>query len=501
MLKLRRVAIDSWRQSIAYLHRGCASYNPDEYLGAGKVEILPATNAPDGHSVHATLNRVDTDGLIAPDELGLSPHGFDMLGLPEGAAVTMERARTPDSLDALRAKIAGNALDADEIDAVIADIVSERYSGREISAFLLSAATSLTSGEILGLARARARHAATMNWPDTLVADKHSMGGIPGNRVTMVVVPIIAAHGLAIPKASSRAITSAAGTADTMEVLARVDLDADQVQRVVRVARGCIVWNGRLNHSPVDDVMNAVTRSLGIDSNRLSVASILSKKLAAGSTHVVIDIPVGPSAKIRGAAEAREMATLFEDVGEGLGLTVVSRITDGSAPIGRGVGPALEARDVMQVLSNAPDAPDDLREKSLAFAARIIAFDPEFGVGDGLERARELLAGGAALNAMNRIIDLQGRNPAPPEPGPLQMEIPSPAAGVIGAIDCWRISGIARRAGAPLDKTAGIDLLKKIGDAVAEGEPLYRIHAGAEADFAFAVDAAEGDNGFDIEPD
>ncbi len=499
MLKLRRVAIDSWRQSIAYLHRGCAAYNPDEYLGSGKVEIQ-ATGKPNGHGLRATLNRVDTDGLVAPDELGLSLHGFDRLGLPEGALVTLERAQTPDSLDTLRAKIAGNPLDADEIDSVIADIVSERYSGHEISAFLLSAATALTSSEILGLARARARHAATLEWPDALVADKHSMGGIPGNRVTMVVIPIVAAHGLAIPKASSRAITSAAGTADTMEVLARVDLDADQVQRVVKEARGCIVWNGNLNHSPVDDVMNAVTRSLGIYSNRLSVASILSKKLAAGSTHVVIDIPVGPTAKIRGGAEAREMAALFEDVGEGLGLTVVSRITDGSAPIGRGVGPVLEARDVMRVLSNAPDGPADLREKSLAFAARIIAFDPAFRAGDGLKRARELLDGGAALDAMNHIIDLQGRNPAPPEPGPLQWEYPSPATGIVSAIDCWRISGIARRAGAPLDKTAGIDLLKQIGDPVAEGEPLFRIHTGAEVDFAVAKDAAEGDSGFDIEP-
>ena len=500
MLKLRRVAIDSWRQSIAYLHRGCVAYSPDEYLGPAKIEILP-TGARNGHSLRATLNRVDTDGLIAVDELGLSPHGFDRLGLPEGAMVTLERAQTPKSLDALRAKIAGNVLDADEIDAVISDIVSERYTGSEISAFLMSAATALTSGEILGLARARARHATAMEWPDTLVADKHSMGGIPGNRVTLVVIPIIAAHGIAIPKASSRAITSAAGTADTMEVLARVDLDADQVQRVVKEARGCIVWNGKLNHSPVDDVMNAVTRSLGIDSNRLSVASILSKKLAAGATHVVIDIPVGPTAKIRGAAEACEMAAQFEDVGEGLGLTVVSRITDGSAPVGRGVGPVLEARDVMQVLSNAPGAPDDLREKSLAFAAQIIAFDPKFGAGDGMERARELLESGAALSAMNRIIDLQGRNPMPPEPGPLQQEVPAPATGVISGIDCWRISGIARRAGAPRDKTAGIDLLKKIGDPVSEGEPLYRIHASADADFAAARDAADGDNGFHIEDD
>jgi thymidine phosphorylase len=509
MLKLRRIAIDSWRQSIAYLHRGCAVYDPAEYLGPDKIEILPAGGhggpgghgdhgGPGGNGVRATLNRVDGDGLIAPDELGLSPHGFDRLGLPEGAAVMLERARRPRSKDALRAKIAGNALDAAEIDGVIADIVSERYSGREISAFLMAAASSLTSAEIMGLARARARHAETLDWPDTLIADKHSMGGIPGNRVTLVVVPIVAAHGMAIPKASSRAITSAAGTADTMEVLARVDLDPDEVRRVVEQARGCIVWNGRLNHSPIDDVMNAITRSLGIDSTRLSVASILSKKLAAGSTHVVIDIPVGPTAKIRGAAEAAEMAGLFEEVGRSLGLTVFTHITDGATPVGRGVGPVLEARDVMRVLSNAPDAASDLREKSLLFAAQIIAFDPEFKSGDGLQRARELLDSGAALEVMNRIIELQGRNPAPPTPGGMTREILSAATGRVGAIDCWRISGIARRAGAPLDKSAGIDLLKQTGDPVTEGQPLFRIHANAEADFDFAVEAASRDNGFRI---
>ena len=493
MLKLRRVPIDTWRQSVAYLRRDCSAYRTEEYLGSGKVEI-----AGDGRSVRAALNVIENDSIIATDEIGLSPYAFQRLGLAEGTEVTLERAHLPASQEALRAKIAGETLGADEIDEVISDIIADRYSNREIAAFLVSATTTLSITEVLHLARARARHSDRLEWPDGMVVDKHSMGGVPGNRVTMVVVPIVAAHGLTIPKTSSRAITSAAGTADVMEALARVDLEPDEVRRVVGEARGCIVWNGRLNHSPVDDVMNAVTRPLGIDSNRLSVASILSKKLAAGSTHVIIDIPVGPSAKVRRDNEAREMATLFEEVGEGLGMTVMARLTDGGRPIGRGVGPALEARDVMSVLACEEDAPMDLREKSLAFAGTLIGFDTEIGAENGIARARELLESGAALASMERIIDLQGRRPDPAAPGELSRDIPSPAAGIVTGIDCWRIAGIARRAGAPLDKGAGLDLNKQVGDPVAEGESLFTIHAGTAPDFTIAIEAAEEDCGFDI---
>src|SRR5262249_23726053 len=198
--------------------------------------------------------------------------------------------------------------------------------------------------EVLALARVRLAFAETLRWDEPIVVDKHSMGGIPGSRITMIVVPIVAAHGLAIPKASSRAITSAAGTADAMATIAGGELTVDDVRRVVKEARGCIAWNGRLNHSVVDDVMNAITRPLGIDSNKWSVASILSKKVAAGSTHVIIDLPFGPRAKLRGHAEAEDLGGLFEAIGSALGLVVEAHATEGSHPIGRGVGPALELR-------------------------------------------------------------------------------------------------------------------------------------------------------------
>ncbi len=488
MLRLARMAIDTWREPVAYLNRGCSACAAEALLGPHKIEVTGG-----GRAVICVVNLVDDAGVVSPDAVALSPHAFDSLGLAEGAPVSVRRAPEPASRPALRAKVGGRRLSAAEIDAVVDDLVAGRYAGRETAGFLVAASGALDDDEVIAFARARAARSSRLRWPRGIVVDKHSMGGIPGTRVTMIVVPIVVAHGLTIPKSASRAITSPAGTADAMEVLARVDLDAGEVRRVVEAVGGCIVWNGRLSHSPIDDVMNAVTRPLGIESDRLSVASILSKKMALGVTHVVFDIPVGPTAKVGTRAEASELARLFAVTAAGLGIEARCEITDGSEPIGRGVGPALEARDAMAVLAGDAGAPVDLRDKALMLAAGVLAFA---GVADPLRRARTLLRSGAAAQAMERLIDAQGRVADPPGPGPLVRDIAAPRSGVVSAIDCYRIAGIARRAGAPMEKSAGIDLFRKCGDAVEAGEALYRIHAAEAADLAEAAGYAERENGF-----
>ena len=335
-----------------------------------------------------------------------------------------------------------------------------RYTDAEVAALLVSATRHLGDDEVVALARARSSMMTPVQWDEPIVVDKHSIGGVPGSRITLIVVPIVAAHGLAMPKTSSRAITSAAGTADAMETLARVDLTADEVRATVRRVRGCIAWNGRLNHSALDDVMNAITRPLGIDSNRWSVASILSKKLTAGSTHVIVDLPWGPQAKLRTAEEALELGQLFERVGAALGLVVAAHATDGSAPIGLGVGPALEVRDVLRVLDNDPAAPADLVAKAVAFAGRIIAWDPAVAsVDKGRARALELLHSGAAREKFDEIVDAHGRWTSPARPSTLTHRVHAEAARRVGRIDIARISEIARRAGTPVDKKAGVDLV------------------------------------------
>ncbi len=489
-LKVRRVPIDTWHENVCFLHRDCREYSPADYLGSAKVDIAAGSS-----SVRAKVNVVEDNSLVAPDEIGLSQHAFEGLGLPEGSDVTLERTPSPKSIAALRGKLSGRELSLDEMHTVIRDIAEDRYTDKEIAAFLVSAARDLSIEEVQSLTRARAEFAHRFDWGRDLVVDKHSMGGIPGSRITMIVIPIVAAHGLLIPKTSSRAITSAAGTADAMEAIARVDLAPEDVERVVADAGGCIAWNGRLNHSVVDDVMNAITRPLGIDSTKWAVASILSKKLAAGATHTIIDIPVGPYAKVKQGREGRELSRLFEDVGAGIGMEVVARVTDGTRPIGRGIGPALEVRDVFKVLRNDADAPQDLKEKALGFAASILEWDAGVERGAGRALTLEILSSGRALDALERIVDLQGRHDKPVSPGDLIYEVTSDRSGVIETIDSTQISGIARTAGAPMDKSAGIDLLVRAGDSVSAGDPLYLIHGNVENDVRIAVERSESDTG------
>jgi thymidine phosphorylase len=404
----------------------------------------------------------------------------------------------PNSALMLSRKIQGNALDHDGYRDVIGDIVSGRFADQEVADFLVAVSETLTDDETIDLARARAGYSASLDWGADLVVDKHSMGGIPGSRISMVVIPIVAAYGLTIPKTSSRAITSPAGTADAMEVLARVDLDTDDVRRVVGETGGCIAWNGRLNHSRVDEVMNAITRPLRLDTLRWSVSSILSKKLAAGATHCIIDVPLGPTAKVRKAQDAKALRDLFLHVGAALGLTLDVRLTDGRAPIGNGIGPALEARDVMAVLRGDSDAPPDLRAKSLEFAAAILCFDSGMSISEAPIKVRELLDSGAAYETMQRIIAAQGPPPEQIDIGTHTVTIAADEDGIVDFIDCFALSGIARAAGAPVDKGAGLDLFARPGENVVAGAPLYRIHARTEDGLDAARTRVAEDHAFRI---
>jgi thymidine phosphorylase len=491
MLKLRHIGVDTYPENMALLSRSCTIYRAEEFQALRKIEVVG-----DSQKILATLAIADDPALVSADELGLGNQAFRRLGLPEGSRVRIAQATPPRSLEAIRAKIGGHTLTAVEIEAVITDIASHQYSPMEIAAYLIACAGFMTTAEMLGLTESMAKVGNRLDWEAPVIVDKHCIGGIPGNRTSMIVVPIVAAHGLPVPKTSSRAITSPAGTADTMEVLANVDLSIQKMRSLVEREKGCLVWGGHVNLSPADDILISVERPLGIDTPEQMVASILSKKLAAGSTHLVVDIPVGPTAKVRSHTSAIRLRKMFEYVGDKVGLTLDVILTDGSQPIGRGVGPVLEARDVMEVLRNEPGAPSDLRDRALLLAGRMLDFDPALRGGTGHARARELLESGQALSAMERIIDGQGRNETNYALGVKIHEIPSPSSGTVNSIDCFRISRIARLAGAPMDKGAGIDLLKKVGDPVKQGEPLYRIHSHVQADFGFSTDLANEDSGY-----
>lgn len=493
MLKIRRVPLDTLRENVAVLASCCTALRPEAFQAFKRLDISAG-----GRTILASLDVTDNLSLVAADEIGLTEPAFRRLGLPEGTPVAISPARRPQSLSAVRLKVDGVTLSAEQIESIVRDIASYRYSDMELAAFLVACAGFLTTQELLTLTKSMAQAGTSLKWPGSMTVDKHCIGGVPGNRTSMIVVPIVAAHGLKIPKTSSRAITSPAGTADTMEVLADVDLPIAHMQRVVAECNGCIVWGGHVNLSPVDDILISVERPLNLDTKEQMVASIISKKIAAGSTHLLIDIPLGPTAKVRDAVEAMRLRKLFEYVSDQVGIHAEVMVTDGSQPVGRGVGPVLEARDVMAVLGNEANAPADLRERALQLAGRVLENDPAIRGGGGYARAQNLLQSGAALESMNRIINAQGRRKTPPKLGEYHADICAHADGRIASIDCQQIAALARLAGAPLSPGSGVDLFKRVGDRVQTGEPLFRVYSTEPSDFNFAVSTAEETNGFTI---
>jgi thymidine phosphorylase len=344
----------------------------------------------------------------------------------------------------------------------------------------------MSAQETLALTRAMVDAGTRLAWHQRPVLDKHCVGGLPGNRTTPIVVAIVAASGLTIPKTSSRAITSPSGTADTMEMLAPVDLTLDHMRRVVEREGGCVVWGGAMALSPADDLLIQVERPLDFDSDAQLAASVISKKVAAGSTRLLIDIPVGPTAKVRSTLAARQLANSLRELGAAFGLQVEAIETDGAQPVGRGIGPALEAQDVLAVLRNQAQAPPELRERALQLAGRMLELGECAAAGEGLRRATEVLDSGTAWRKFEAICEAQGGLREPPVAAH-RREILAQQAGVMNGIDNRRLGRVAKLAGAPMSPAAGVVIHARLGQRLQVGEPLYTIHAQTPGELEYAA--------------
>lgn len=479
---MRRLGIDTGHEHVVYLDRNspiCRSegFGPHSRLSVrvGEREIL------------AALNLVQP-GWLAEDEVGLSESAWLSLHPQAGERVILAHPPSVDSLAHVRAKIFGKQLDAGALRAIVGDIVAHRYSSIEMAAFITAASGNrLVLDEVVALTHAMVQTGAQLNWQRPCVMDKHCLGGLAGNRTTPIVVAIAAEMGLTMPKTSSRAITSPAGTADTMAMLAPVDLDETQLRHVVESCGGCIAWGGAMNLAPADDLLIRIERALDIDSVGQMVASVLSKKIAAGATHVVIDIPVGPTAKVRDLLEAQALADLIKRVAAVFGLRVRVLISDGTQPVGHGIGPALEAHDVLAVLRNEPHAPPDLRTHALHVAAAVLELGGAASAETSHSAASDCLASGRAWRRFQAICAAQGGMRVPGRAA-FQQPVPAPCDGHITAIDNRRLSRAAKLAGAPASPLAGLTLDVHLGETVAAGQPLFTVHAQSPGELAYAME-------------
>jgi thymidine phosphorylase len=480
VLRLIRLGIDTYQELVIFMASGCPICRSEGWGAQSRVKV-----SYDGRSIVATLN-VTTDSLLAPDEASLSEAAWTLLGANAGDLVRLSHSPPVESLSQVRAKVYGETLSAAGIESIVHDIVAGRYSDIDLAAFVTAfAGSKVNIEETTALTRAMIDTGDRLYWGRSPVVDKHCVGGLPGNRTSMIVVPIVAACGLTIPKTSSRAITSPAGTADAMETIAPVDLDLAHMRRVVEREGACIVWGGRVRLAPADDVIISVERPLDFDSSTQLVASVLSKKAAAGSTHVVIDIPIGPTAKVRSAAAADALEAMLLTVGKAIGLSVRVLRTDGTQPVGRGIGPALEARDVLAVLRRCADAPADLRERSLALAATVLEIGRGVPDGDAAARAQEALDSGSALKKFEAICAAQGGMRDPPS-APLTHVVRATRRGRITGIDNRRLARLAKLAGAPRAASAGVELHARLGVSVRSDEPLITIHSETPGELDYA---------------
>ncbi|MDP3560426.1 MAG: thymidine phosphorylase family protein [Legionellaceae bacterium] len=496
MLTLKYLGINTYKEPIIYMREDCHVCKSEGFSTQTRVRVRL-----NNHSIVATVNMVETN-LLRHNEASLSNYAWELLSAKEGEQILVTHPKPPESLSYIRSKIYGNELKTEETKQIINDLVSGQLSDINIAMYIAaSAGDRLSKKEVFDLTKIMVDTGQRLTWESPYVVDKHCVGGLPGNRTTPIVVSIVAAYGLLIPKTSSRAITSPAGTADTMEVFTSVDLDIASMKKVVAQENGCIVWGGFMALSPADDLLIRIERIANLDSEGQMVASILSKKIAAGATHIVIDIPVGPTAKVRSMAGAELLKVLLESIAAQFGITTKIMITDGSQPIGRGIGPALEARDVLAVLSRDTCAPQDLREHALMLAAQVLEFSPNVLSGQGLGIATHILDSGQAFAKFQAICKAQGGMRDIPR-ARLVHTIESIRAGTIVRINNRYIAQVAKLAGAPQSKAAGVELLVSLHTVVDKSQPLFKIHAETQGELDYALDfLKQGHEIFKIEVD
>ena len=441
-----------------------------------------------------------SDTLVDMGTVLLPPSVMRACGASPGDSVEVSMSHAPDSVRAIRRKMDGEVLSPEEIEGVVADTMSGRLSRIEIAAWLTALhIKGMNIHETAAYAKAMACSGGRLDFGDRRVFDFHSFGGLPGNKITPVVVSIVAAAGLVVPKLSSRAISSACGTADFVETFCRIDLGSDDVKRISEDAGGVFSWTGATDLGPAGDRFITVQRPLGIDPKPQMLASIMSKKMAAGATDLVIDIPTGDESKVKTLEAAKTYAKDLMVLGEELGIRVECAITYADQPLGEAVGPVLEARECMQVLEGVPGHAD-VAEKSCICAGMLLEMG---GSRDGAAEARQILESGRALEKFREIVLAQGGDPQVSSesmvPGGFTRNVVSDRSGFVRGISNKAIVAIAKAAGAPSDKGAGIIILKKRGMKVVKGDPLIAVYADREDKLIHALEVAADSNPVDVD--
>ena len=480
-LKVIKENISTGKTNIAILH----------ISDAEKLDLFPGDRVKIKLKKNCAICIVDiaySKRLIHPGRIILYKESAEKVKVKTNDILDIEIAKSPKSIHLIKKKLAGFKLNKKEFEEIIKDIVKDNLSDIELTYFIAAcSAHNLTLTEVKYLINAIVSTGLIIKPNSKIVLDKHCVGGVAGNRTTMVVTPILAAAGYTVPKTSSKAITSPAGTANTMECLANVCLTKKQIEYTLDKVGACMVWGGALNLAPADDKIIRIEHPLSIDVSGLLLSSIMSKKISVSATHLLIDIPWGAGSKFETKNEALLLKRKFELICKLSGIKCKVILTDGRSPIGYGLGPLLEAIDVMKVLENKKDAPQDLKDKSLMLAGELFDLVGKTRKGKGKLLAKKILEDGSALKKMKEIIKFQGEVKKP-SLGRFKKTIYSKFSGKIKRIDNKHFSKLAKIAGAPGSKGAGVFILINLNEKIAKKQELFIIYASNKEKLKYATE-------------
>lgn len=432
-----------------------------------------------------------TKNLVQPGEIGLALDIIKKYKIQNGEVLKLSLAAPPSSLKCIQKKLQGKKLSYQEAKAIINDIVHYHLDDIQIAFFVASGfgQNAFSLEEIYYLTKAMAETGEMLHW-EGVVADKHSIGGVPGNRTTPLVVSIISSLGIKIPKTSSRAITSEAGTADVMEAVCPVEFTAEKIKEIVKEVNACLVWGGSLKLAPADDRILKVSYELGIEPYSKMIISIMAKKVAMGATHLVIDLPMGPGLKINTNKDVQQVKKVFEYLAKKFHIKIKIVVTKIKGPIGKGIGPLLEIRDILRVLSQTENRPLDLEQRAVTLAGALLELIGVAKKGQGKKIAWQQLQNKEALKQFQRIVKAQGGLENLEEKdlklGTYQYEVKSQQTGRVKMIDNQNLIRLVRLLGSPITKEAGIYLNKSLNEKVIKGEVLFTLYTTSEQRLSLA---------------
>ncbi len=472
--KTKRIDIQNWEEMIVVLNEQEArEYGINAF---DKVSIFYK-----GQEI--VLNVDLSNKLVKPREIWLYKDVYKKYKIKENQNVWISfTTNSSESMEALKKAIKWFKLNYKEIYAIMKDISTNRFTDTLITYFsALGFFKKSTDEELFMMTKAMAEtwEMLKFKW---VVADKHCMGGVPGNETTMIMIPLLASLGIKMPKTFSKSITTPAATWECVDVLMDISFNKQEIENLVKKENCCLVRWWWLDLAPADEKLIKVAYPLSMQSFSRTVVSIMAKKYAMWINHSLIDIPVWPTAKVSNKKTALWLKKKYEYIWKKLWMKMIVEITDAKEPIWAGIWPHLQVREVLRVLQQHELRPMDLQNKAIHLCSKVIELVWMAKWKKAHELAYNQLKSGAAWKKMQKIIKAQRwKNPNIKSEDlklwKFKKEVKAEKNWTIKKIDLKLINDTTRTLWSPIDETSWLYLHKKTWDKVKENDIIYTMYA------------------------